>query len=194
MKRCPECRRDYYDDSLLYCLDDGAALLEGPARDGVSGDEPRTAILHETAGPSDDAVTRQQDLATDQTAVLPSGVAETKVVDKRLPLAVLALALIVLGGFFGYRYSWPSKQIESIAVMPLVNQSGNPDADYLTDGLAESLIFRLSQLPGLKVSPVSSVIRYKGKDFDAQKIARELGVRAVMSGRMAQRGDNLTIS
>src|SRR2546423_2109620 len=47
MKRCPECRRDYYDDSLLYCLDDGTALLEGPA----SGEEPATAIFKESALP-----------------------------------------------------------------------------------------------------------------------------------------------
>lgn len=60
--------------------------------------------------------------------------------------------------------------------------------------MTESLIYRLSQLPNLKVSPTSSVLRYKGKEIDAQKIATELGVNAVMSGRMIQRGDNLTIS
>jgi len=56
------------------------------------------------------------------------------------------------------------------------------------------LIYRLSQLPNLKVSPTSLVIRYKGKDTDLPKIARELGVDAIMSGRLVQRGDNLTIS
>src|SRR4030095_11565186 len=66
--------------------------------------------------------------------------------------------------------------------------------EYLSDGLAESLIYRLSQLPNLKVSPTSSVFRYKGKDTDAKKIADELGVDAVMTGRMTQRGDDLTIS
>jgi len=60
--------------------------------------------------------------------------------------------------------------------------------------LAESLIYRLSQLPDLKVSPSSSVKRYKGKEVDAQKIGNELGVSAVMTGRMMQRGDNLTLS
>ena len=64
MKRCPECRRDYYDDTLLYCLDDGNALLEGPANRseppasaGGQVDEPQTAILHETA-PASEAATR----------------------------------------------------------------------------------------------------------------------------------------
>lgn len=82
----------------------------------------------------------------------------------------------------------------SIAVLPFQNKSGDPNSEYLSDGLAESLIYRLSQLPNLKVSPTSSVIRYKGKDTEVSKIASELGVDAVMTGRLAQIGDNLTIS
>src|SRR6185503_9683787 len=66
--------------------------------------------------------------------------------------------------------------------------------EYLSDGLAESLIYRLSQLPDLKVSPTSSVFRYKGKEIDPVKVGQELGVSAVLSGRIVQRGDNLTIS
>ena len=66
MKRCPECRRDYFDETLLYCLDDGTALLDGPA----SGNEPLTAILHETAQPAE-AGTRAQIHLTDHTAIMP---------------------------------------------------------------------------------------------------------------------------
>lgn len=55
MKRCPECRRDYYDDTLLYCLDDGNPLLEGPASGGSSDDEPATAILHSPPSPAEEA-------------------------------------------------------------------------------------------------------------------------------------------
>src|SRR5207249_3448301 len=84
--------------------------------------------------------------------------------------------------------------IESIAVLHFENKSNDADTDYLSDGLTESLIFRLSQLPGLKVSPTSSVIRYKGKDTDTAKIASELGVDAVMTGRLVKRGDNLNIT
>src|SRR5882762_5192564 len=84
--------------------------------------------------------------------------------------------------------------IDSIAVLPFENKSNAADTEYLSDGLAESLIYRLSQLPNLKVSPTSSVMRYKGKDTDLKTIASELGVSAVMTGRIAQRGDNLTIS
>src|SRR4029078_3508190 len=74
------------------------------------------------------------------------------------------------------------------------NKSGNSESEYLSDGLAESLLYRLSQLPTLKVSPTSSVLRYKGRDADIPQIARELEVDAVMSGRLVQRGDDLTIS
>jgi serine/threonine-protein kinase len=84
--------------------------------------------------------------------------------------------------------------IDSIAVLPFENKSNAADTDYLSDGLAESLIYRLSQLPNLKVSPTSSVMRYKGKETDVKTIAGELGVAAVMTGRIAQRGDDLTIS
>ncbi|MBK7392135.1 MAG: tetratricopeptide repeat protein [Chloracidobacterium sp.] len=87
-----------------------------------------------------------------------------------------------------------SGQINSIAVLPFENRSGDADTDYLSDGLADSLIYRLSQLPNLKVSPTSSVMRYKGKETDVAKIAKELEVDAVMSGRLSQRGDDLSIS
>ncbi|MEP6703739.1 MAG: hypothetical protein ABJB34_02930 [Acidobacteriota bacterium] len=104
--------------------------------------------------------------------------------------------MLLIAGYFGYRYSRSpaAEQINSIAVLPFQNRSDDADTDYLSDGLAESLIFRLSQLPGLKVSPTNSVIRYKGKDADIPKIAGELGVDAVMTGRLVKRGDNLNIT
>jgi len=115
--------------------------------------------------------------------------------DKRV-VGVAVLGIIALCGFFGYRYfkTATADHISSIAVLPFENRSGNSDADYLSDGLAESLIYRLTQLPNLKVSPTSSVFRYKGSQVDVAQIAKELDVDAVMSGRLAQRGENLTIS
>ena len=196
MKRCPECRRDYFDDSLLYCLDDGTALLEGPA----SADEPATAMfgVPTSEGYSPESATRAQVHTTEQTAVLSSGAADLpkRGIDKRLLAAPFVLAIIVIGGFFGYRNLKPSAtgEISSIAVLPFENRSGNADSEYLSDGLAESLIYRLTQLPNLKVSPTSSVMRYKGSQTDVSHVARELDVDAVMSGRLAQRGDELTIS
>jgi len=112
--------------------------------------------------------------------------------------AGLVAALIIIGAGIGLgfylRTPKPSAAFESIAILPFENKSNASDTEYLSDGLAESLIYRLSQLPNLKVSPRSSVFRYKGKDIDVEKVGSELGVDAVMSGRMIQRGDNLTIS
>ncbi len=112
----------------------------------------------------------------------------------------LAILLVLISGagywFFRYRGSagGGTEAINSIAVLPFQNKSADADTDYLSDGLAESLIFRLSQLPGLKVSPTTSVMRYKGKDTDIAKAASELGVDAVMTGRLVKRGDNLNIT
>jgi serine/threonine protein kinase/tetratricopeptide (TPR) repeat protein len=112
-------------------------------------------------------------------------------------LAVL-LILIFGAGFWSFKTRRLSgggtNSINSIAVLPFQNKSVDADTDYLSDGLAESLIFRLSQIPGLKVSPTSSVMRYKGKDTDVAKIASELSVDAVMTGRLIKRGDNLNIT
>jgi serine/threonine protein kinase/Flp pilus assembly protein TadD len=112
-------------------------------------------------------------------------------------IAAIALAVLIgVGGLFAYylRSRNISTAIDSIAVLPFENKSNAADTDYLSDGLAESLIYRLSQLPNLKVSPTSSVMRYKGKETDVKAVAAELGVSAVLTGRIAQRGDDLTIS
>ena len=87
-----------------------------------------------------------------------------------------------------------SAPINSIAVLPFQNKNSDADTEYLSDGLAESLIYRLAQLPNLKVSPSSSIFRYKNVDIDPVKVGTELGVQAVMSGRLVQRGDDLSIS
>ncbi len=205
MKRCPRCRRDYTDETLSFCLDDGTSLLDGPAT--VEIDEPATAILSGSELLSE-SPTRAFSHTTDQTAIPQTGAmpeprgsfggsAEKPLSGRVKLIAGLGISVIVLiGGFFGYRYFQRSEsgQINSIAVLPFQNRSGDPNTEYLSDGLAESLIYRLSQLANLKVSPTSSVIRYKGKDTEVAKIASELGVDAVMTGRLAQIGDNLTIS
>jgi len=117
---------------------------------------------------------------------------------KRHKLAVAAAVLVLITGLTALglylRSSSTEGTVESIAVLPFENRSTDTDTEYLSDGLAESLIYRLSQLPNLKVSPTSSVMRYKGKDMDVKAVARELGVSAVMTGRITQRSESLTIS
>src|SRR4030095_5914043 len=107
--------------------------------------------------------------------------------------ALILVAVIVGIGFYVHARN-SEVAIESIAVLPFQNRSAEPDTEYLSDGLAESLIYRLSQLPKLKVSPTSSVFAYKNKEIDPIKVGNELGVNAVLSGRIVQRGENLTIS
>jgi eukaryotic-like serine/threonine-protein kinase len=115
---------------------------------------------------------------------------------KRHKLVALVVALVLavagLAAYFQARNTGVA--IDSIAVLPFENRSADPETEYLSDGLAESLIYRLSQLPNLRVSPTSVAFRYKGKQADAIKAGNELGVSAVLSGRITQRGDNLTIS
>ena len=105
---------------------------------------------------------------------------------------VLALAAVALSAYLRGRNAEGS--IDSIAVLPFENRSVDTETEYLSDGLAESLIYRLSQLPNLRVTPTSIALGYKGKQADAIKAGNELGVSAVLSGRIIQRGDNLTIS
>ena len=107
-------------------------------------------------------------------------------------LGVLTLAVAVAATVY---FTRPGEAIDSIAVMPFVNVSGDPNIEYLSDGLSESIIDSLSQLPSLKtVIARSSVARYKGKQTDPQAVGRELNVRAVLTGQVNQRGDELSIS
>ena len=83
--------------------------------------------------------------------------------------------------------------IDSLAVLPFVNTSADPSTDYLSDGITESVINNLSQLPSLRVMARGTVFRYKGKEGDPLKIGRDLRVRAVLSGRLAERGNMVVV-
>ncbi len=109
--------------------------------------------------------------------------------------AALSVALFFVG-----RLSAPSSgasvaglREKSIAVLPFENQNRDPDTDYLCDGIPESIINSLSDLPKLKVMSRNSVFHYKGKEMDAQTVGRELKVQTLLTGRVRQRGDGLTI-
>jgi eukaryotic-like serine/threonine-protein kinase len=106
-----------------------------------------------------------------------------------------AISLLVIGsaglGMY-WRISKPGR-IDSIAVLPLENRSNDTDADYISDGITESVNNSLARLPGLKVIPHSVALHYKGKATDIQKVGDALSVQAVLTGRVAQRGEDLTI-
>ena len=86
-----------------------------------------------------------------------------------------------------------SKAIDSLAVLPFVNLSGDPEMEYLSDGITDALINSLSQLRKLRVVPRGLVFRYKGQDVDPHRLGSELNVRAILTGRVIQRGDTLMI-
>ena len=108
-----------------------------------------------------------------------------------IPIALIT-ALICIGGYF-YFTRTPAT-IQSIAVMPFVNESGNADVEYLSDGMTETLISNLSEIPNLSVKARSTVFFYKGKETTPKKIGEELRVQTVLLGRVSQRGDDLRLS
>lgn len=101
-----------------------------------------------------------------------------------------ALKAVATGGSQGRP---ASDAIDSIVVLPFANASRDPEVDYLCDGITETIINSLTRLPGLRVTPRSTAFRYKGQDVDPQSIGRELGARAVLTGRIVQRGETLVV-
>ena len=188
MKRCPTCRRDYFDDSLLYCLDDGERLLEGPA----SVDEPVTAII---TSPTAEPATRVFERTTGDLSesVRTPAAASTR---NSLIAGVIGILLVTALGVGSYVYygRGSAAKIEAIAVMPFINDSGNAEIEYLSDGMTETLISSLSELPNIRVKARTSVFRYKGKEIDPKAIGRELGVQAIVNGRMLQRDGRTSVS
>ena len=115
----------------------------------------------------------------------------------RVAMAVVAVALLAVLATAVWLYRsrmGGGETIDSVAVLPFVNANADPNTEYLSDGISESLIDSLSQLPHLKVMSRDSAFRYKGKQTDAETVGRELGVRAVFEGRVMQHGDDLEVS
>jgi eukaryotic-like serine/threonine-protein kinase len=110
-------------------------------------------------------------------------------------MGVLLVGVISTAGYFAFvSRGGSAEQISSIAVMPFVNDSGNADVEYLSDGMTETLISSLSNIPNVSVKARSTVFFYKGKDISAKKIGEDLGVQAVLLGRFVQHGDDLKLS
>jgi hypothetical protein len=165
MKSCPQCNRVETDDALAFCRADGSPLEE-------TSTELETSLLPQTV--TDPGHVR----STGPTTKLPQSDAqsttrELKDVDSARrhvastrnsliagAIGVVLVTALAVGSYWKYRRS--DKQINSIAVMPFVNESGNADVEYLSDGMTETLISSLSQLPNLNVKARSSVFRYKG--------------------------------
>jgi TolB-like protein/Tfp pilus assembly protein PilF len=208
MKRCPHCNRVENDDALAFCRVDGMTLVSdssqlsgevGTARLGSpsAATEIETSLLPHTT----DAVMSR---STAPTTVLPAqsppstgALAKPKRRRTAITIAIIAAAVVAAAAAIIVNSSLSRRRnasIQSVAVMPFVNASGNADLDYLSDGMTETLISSLSQLPNLNVKARSTVFRYKGKEMNPQMIGRELNVQAILNGRVVQRGDRLTLS
>ena len=204
MKRCPQCNRAETEETLTFCRVDGTPLV----RENVSAHEGTGTVKFSPAQGADTSETRILPTAealnrpTSPTTELDArrasdGAGESgKSKARRTVVIVASLAIVLpLAGFLYYSLSRRNtRAIDSVAVLPFVNASGDPNLEYLSDGVTESLINSLSQLPNLSVKARSTVFRYKGREADPQKVGSELNVQAVLSGRMTQRGDDLVLS
>jgi eukaryotic-like serine/threonine-protein kinase len=165
----------------------------------VPNREPITGTISENATQmyASGAATRSAQIAATENLKSSSlEYAVKKIKSHKLATAVIALVLlgaIVTAGYFAFGSKVGPRPIESIAVLPFVNESGNADVEYLSDGMTETLISSLSQLPNLNVQARSSVFRYKGKDTEAKTIGKELNVQAILNGRIVQHGDDLVL-
>jgi serine/threonine protein kinase/Tfp pilus assembly protein PilF len=174
---------------LLIDLKDVKQELEfqkKPERIGPTNrEEPDTPLVVVTKG---DSVPRTTSSAEYITSEIKN--------HKLAALSVLVVLLLTIGGigflYLGDRLS-DTPQIKSIAVLPFENGSGDANLDYLSDGVSESLIDRLSELPQLKVIARSSSFKYRGDGVDLQDAAYKLGVQAIITGRVSRRGDDLSI-
>src|SRR5438477_2532866 len=134
---------------------------------------------------------------TESTKIVATQASPDKTLKRHKLWVVLATCVAVIGlaaGGAWYLRSSRAAQIDSIAVLPFTNGGGDANTDYLSDGITESLIDSLAHVPQLKVKSRNSVFRYKGKDVDAQKAGNDLGVSALVSGRVVPRGDSVEVS
>jgi serine/threonine protein kinase/tetratricopeptide (TPR) repeat protein len=134
---------------------------------------------------------------TESGKITPSHSAQPRLSRRTIVLGALAfisvVALVALGVFY-FGGSGTRTSINSVAVLPFANSSGDPNTEYLSDGITEGIIDRLSGLPNVKVISRTSAFRYKKRDIEPQKVGRELGVEALVMGRVLQRGDDLSVS
>lgn len=109
-------------------------------------------------------------------------------------VAAILLVVLLVGGYLFYERVLRGQRVDAIAVLPFRNGGDDPTTEWLSDGITETLINSLSPAPGIKVMSRNSVFRYKGRDVEPVRAARELGVGAVLHGEVTQRGDDLAVS
>lgn len=208
IKRCPQCNRIEPEEALKFCRVDGTTLVNDSSSvasetgtvdlsSTPNADEVHTSLLPQNTSTNVSRATGPTTALTPPPASTTSELNKPKqrrtlIVFTVIVTAVVAVTFAVLVN--SYRSKTSSAAIQSIAVMPFVNESGNADIEYLSDGMTETLINSLSQLSNLSVKARSTVFHYKGKDTTPQQVGTELSVQAVLNGRVTQHADQLTLS
>ena len=207
MKRCPQCNRVETDEALKFCRVDGATLVSESPSGGADSETVKLGSAESSEIETSlfpDRTDANINRATAATTVLPTPAGQSTTRELMKPnrrkaiilASLMALAVVAAAIAIGTYVSYSRKKnasIQSIAVMPFINAANNPDIEYLSDGMTETLINNLSRLPGLSVKARSSVFRYKGKEVDPQTVGNDLNVQAIVNGRVVQRGDDLTL-
>jgi eukaryotic-like serine/threonine-protein kinase len=185
-------KRIQYDDSFARSFDSGARSRD--AREEATIISTAENVVQTAGGaarPTDGAGTEA--LPSFQRLWSLTSTTGTSRTRSPVGLALVVVVLIALGGYFAFIAPASSQQIDSIAVLPFSNLSTDPELAYLSDGLSEALIDRLAALPQLKVISRSSSFKFRGADLDLGSVASQLGVRAIVTGSVSQKGDDLTI-
>ena len=211
-KRCPQCNQIETDYRNIFCTSDGTLLVEdsdfrsegaatlikaGYRPSANYGDTVRMALEPplESSLLSEDVV-RPFNRSAHQQRPRPARATRGLGLEKRLIAAVAATAVVITvaaGAYYSF-LNQSNADIDSLAVLPFLNVNGDQSLEYLSDGMTETLISSLSQLPTLSVKARSSVFRYKGKEISPQAVGSDLKVQAILNGRVVQRGDLLALS
>ncbi|MEP6919512.1 MAG: protein kinase [bacterium] len=157
----------------------------------------RATRVTETAGGSTNPASQNSSNAEttiDGTPPATEAAALPRTRNRGTKIAIAIAAAVILAALAALLYSRYTKpRINSVAILPFANDSGDPNAEYLSDGITESIINSLSRLPGLKVMSRNAVFRFKGTNPEPQEVGRNLRVGAVLMGRLVKLGDRFVI-
>ena len=195
MKRCPKCRHVENDDTLAFCRADGTPLVHesGEANEAAgtlkfssqppTGETPtRIVPTGESAGsPTATTTVLNGHPATGWTQGLSKPKSHRSII---IGAAVLTAFVLAVSSYLYFSRGKNSVAKNSIAVLPFENASNDPDMEYLSDGISESIINSLSQLPNVRVLARSTMFTFKGKELNPQEVGRQLGVETVLTGRV----------
>ena len=205
VRRClakdPDERYQSIKDVAIELKDVRHEIQEGASEIATSVAGGKTVVQAEravaTAGSTVTAVPANPVTTTSASSAefIVNGIKQHKAAAAIVAALILVVVIVAVGAVWSYQHARTTEvAVDSIAVIPFVNRTNDAGTEWITDGLTESIINNLTQLPNLKVIARSSVFRYKGTETDPLRVGKELGVRAVLTGRLQQRGDTMLIS